>query len=137
MGKFKVFDTINNYIKLYEADEEAAGGAEQGAPTEDQGEDQAVDATGQEGNPAPPQGEQQPKNPENIEVSPTEIVKWAEAMLQALAAEPIDIAALPPNIQKVTAENANEVLNTISALGSLNRNTSEEQTIGNGLKNMI
>lgn len=133
MSKFKVFDTINKYIKLYEADEEAAGGAEQGAPAEDQ----PVDATGQEGNLAPPQADQQPKNPENIEVSPAEIVKWAEAMLQALAAEPIDIASLPPNIQKVTAENANEVLNAISALGSLNRSTSEEQTIGTGLKDMI
>lgn len=134
MSKFKVFDTINKYIKLYEADEEAAAtGGEEGAPAGDQ----PIDATVQEGNPAPPQAEQQEPNPANIEVSPAEIVKWAEAMLQALAADPIDIASLPTNIQKVTAQNANEVLNTISALGSLNRNTSEEQTIGNGLKEMI
>lgn len=135
MSKFKVFDTINKYIKLYEADEETAAG---NSNEEDNStSDQPIDATAQEGNPAPPQAEQQEPNPANIEVSPAEIVKWAEAMLQALAADPIDIASLPTNIQKVTAQNANEVLNTISALGSLNRNTSEEQTIGNGLREMI
>jgi hypothetical protein len=135
MGKFKVFDTINKYIKLYEADENPAE-AEGGAPAE--GADAAADAT--DPNAAGMGGEAQaiPQEEDTV-ISPATKVDWARTMLAALLLPSEKADEIPDELKVPTEENADQVMKLIKGLTSLEKSLSTDdnlsgETMGNALK---
>lgn len=128
MSRFKVFDTIDKLMKLYEADEEM--GAEGGDAPAPEGGEAPQDATE-----AAPQEDQSQEAPPETDAAKTSVtislaqkVDWANIMLRALQLDPktLTIGALPSDLQKVTPQNVDKVINHVkvavdsSAATSLN-----------------
>ena len=131
--KFKIFETINNFRKLYEADEmnqdESAASAEGGTINPEQ----PADAT----NP-PGTGEQDNANP-NLEKG--EKAQWAEIMLKALRMEPSKIGEIPSEFENITDENAEKVKNHIEAIVGLSApleldNELNDESMASGLNSL-
>lgn len=133
MSRFKVFDTIDKLMKLYEADEEM--GAEGGdAPAPEGGGDEGGEVP-QDATEAAPQDDQSQEAPPETDAAKTSVtislaqkVDWANIMLRALQLDPktLTIGALPSDLQKVTPQNVDKVINHVkvavdsSAATSLN-----------------
>jgi hypothetical protein len=109
--KFKIFETINNFRKLYEADEMNQDAA--AAPTEGDmtNPEQPADATN------PPGAEAQDNTNPNLENG--EKAQWAEIMLKALRMEPSKIGEIPSEFENINNENAEKVKKHIEAIVGL------------------
>lgn len=130
MGRFKIFDTIDRYIKLYEADEQEMSG--EGAP---EGQEGAPDATAPQQMPE----QQMPEEPQvphedDTTISPTTKLDWARIMLAALGTSPDEIQNIPKELQVATEQNADAVIDKIRQLVNLEDATSEQQLV-NALNN--
>lgn len=111
--KFKIFETINNFRKLYEADEMNQDGAPAPAPAEADmtNPEQPADATN------PPGTEAQDNANPNLENG--EKAQWAEIMLKALRMEPSKIGEIPSEFENINNENAEKVKKHIEAIVGL------------------
>lgn len=139
MGKFKVFDTIDKFMKLYEADEDPSveggeGGQENAAPEGDAG----VDAT----NP-PMEGEGvDPTETAGAEegefISKAQKAEWAKLMLDALMAPVPPAGRVPSNLMEATPDNADEIIKLIQSLVSIERPLSLDDNVpGESMANAL
>ena len=111
--KFKIFETINNFRKLYEADEMSQDAAPATTPAEGDmtNLEQPADATN------PPGAEEQNNTNPNLENG--EKAQWAEIMLKALRMEPSKIGEIPSEFDNINNENAEKVKKHIEAIVGL------------------
>lgn len=137
MGKFKVFDTIDKFMKLYEADEELAaveGDQNSVAPEGNEG----ADAT----NP-PMEGENQdPTQTAGAEegefISKAQKAEWAKLMLDALMAPVPPAGRVPSNLMEATPDNADEIIKLIQGLVSIERPLSLDDNVpGESMANAL
>jgi hypothetical protein len=109
--KFKIFETINNFRKLYEADEMNQDAAAAPAEGDMTNPEQPADATN------PPGVEDQNNANPNLENG--EKAQWAEIMLKALRMEPSKIGEIPSEFENINNENAEKVKKHIEAIVGL------------------
>lgn len=140
MGKFKVFDTIDRFMKLYEADEDL---------TADGGEDttQGTDATNppaEGGDSAPSAENEAPPETDvaksSVTISLAQKIDWANIMLRALLLEPetMSIGSLSDESLKITPQNVDEVMQQIKfAVDSSSPTALNDKNIEGSLPNEL
>lgn len=134
MSNFKVFNTIEKFMKLYEADEdptaaeggvpaEGAEGAEAGAPPAD-----GADAT------QPQEGAEN----ENEPMANNERVEMAQLLIQALQKQPPSPGEIPEDKLKADENNAQDIINFVRSLVALNTSLSlDDETNSNTMAGAI
>lgn len=134
MSNFKVFNTIEKFMKLYEADEdptaaeggvpaEGAEGAEGGAPPAD-----GADAT------QPQEGAEN----ENEPMANNERVEMAQLLIQALQKQPPSPGEIPEDKLKADENNAQDIINFVRSLVALNTSLSlDDETNSNTMAGAI
>lgn len=126
--KFKTFETIAKFRKLYEAAEDEQP-AENILPAEgEQPVEQPVDAA------APPQDDtadpSQQADPESgTFMSDNQKAELAKMMLDALMMTPPEPGTIPSNLLNVTTNNADEVIKYIQGLNALSSPLSLENDV--------
>lgn len=145
--KFKVFDTIANFRKLYEADEnvEQEAPVEGDAQVEQEAAEQAapVDAT-DPNNAAPEEGNnpEEQADPEAGEfVSDNQKAMFAKMLLDALMAQPPSPGTIPQQWMNATTDNADEIIKYVQGLNALEAplsldNESNPNSMAGALKTM-
>ena len=137
MGNFKVFDTIDKFMKLYEANEELAAV---------EGEQDSVTPEGNEGADAtnpPMEGENQdPRQTAGAEegefISKAQKAEWAKLMLDALMAPVPPAGRVPSNLMEATPDNADEIIKLIQGLVSIERPLSLDDNVpGESMANAL
>jgi hypothetical protein len=130
--KFKTFETIARFKKLYEADEMGQDpAADPAAATPDEGEAAPTDAT----NPPAAQEQQSP------ELTDSERVRWAQTLVKALRMEPGEIGEIPAEFEKITLDNANKVEAHIESIVGLSAplevdNEANSESLASGLNSL-
>lgn len=132
--KFKIFETINRFKKLYEADEmnpEEGGDAVEGAP--------AADATAPPADAAVADPDKQADPESGTFMSDNQKAEMAKMMLDALMMTPPEPGTVPPNLMNVTTDNADEVIKYIQGLNALSAplaldNDADEGSMAGALK---
>lgn len=129
--KFKTFETIARFKKLYEADEMGQDPAADSAATPDEGEAAPTDAT----NPPAAQEQQSP------ELTDSERVRWAQTLVKALRMEPGEIGEIPAEFEKITLDNANKVEAHIESIVGLSAplevdNEANSESLASGLNSL-
>lgn len=135
--KFKIFETINKFKKLYEADEMNANPNAAADPNAAP----AADAT------APPEEEatsdpSKQADPESgTFMSENQKAEMAKMLLDALMMTPPEPGTIPSNLMNVTTDNADEVIKYIQGLNALSAplaldNDTDEGSMGGALKNI-
>jgi hypothetical protein len=135
--RYKVFETIDRYMKLYEADEEntdmeEAGNEDAPAP---------ADATEPQNDENDPSVQAEPES--GIFISDNQKAQFAKMMLDALMTTPPESGTIPPELLNVTTKNADQVikyiqnLNMLSAATSLDGGSTENlDNLGGALKDI-
>lgn len=140
--KFKTFETIARFRKLYEADEMEQGG-DPNAATPDEGGTAPTDAT----NPPAAEGgaESDPNkqaDPEaGVFMSDNQKAEIAKMLIDALMMTPPEPGTIPSNLMNVTTDNADEVIKYIQGLNALSAplsldNDTDENAMGGALKSI-
>jgi hypothetical protein len=141
--KFKTFETIARFRKLYEADEmEQDAAADPNADPAAEGEAPA-DAT----DPAAAEGgaETDPTkqaDPEaGVFMSDNQKAEIAKMLIDALMMTPPEPGTVPSNLMNVTTDNADEVIKYIQGLNALSAplsldNDTDENAMGGALKSI-
>jgi hypothetical protein len=140
MGKFKVFDTIDKFMKLYEADEDpTAGGGEDAT--------QGADATNPPAEGGDPASSAENEAPPETDVAKTSVtislaqkIDWANIMLRALLLEPktMSIGSLSDKSLKITPQNVDEVMQQIKvAVDSSSPTALNDKNIEGSLPNEL
>lgn len=137
--KFKTFETIARFRKLYEADE-----MEQDTTTDPAADGEApADAT----DPAAAEGgaETDPNkqaDPEaGVFMSDNQKAEIAKMLIDALMMTPPEPGTIPSNLMNVTTDNADEVIKYIQGLNALSAplsldNDTDENAMGGALKSI-
>lgn len=133
--KFKTFETIARFKKLYEADEMEQDTAAAAAPAETATPDEGAAAPTDATNP-PGAGEQT-----NPELDNSERVRWAQTMVKALRMEPGEIGEIPAEFEKVTLDNADKVVAHIETIVGLSApleidNEANSESLASGLNSL-
>ena len=133
MGKFKVFDTIDKFMKLYEADEDPAAAEGGDMPAEG---DAGADAT------EPPAEGADPSETAGAEegefISKAQKAEWAKLMLDALMAPVPPAGRVPSNLMEPTPDNADEIIKLIQGLVSIERPLSLDDNVpGESMANAL
>lgn len=140
--KFKVFDTIANFRKLYEADENV----EQEAPVE--GEvptEQDVPADTADPNSGPQEESNNPENQADPEagefISDNQKAMFAKMLLDALMTQPPSPGTIPQQWMNATTDNADEIIKYVQGLNALEAplsldNESNPSSMAGALKTM-
>lgn len=137
--KFKTFETIARFKKLYEADEmgqdptadPAAGGE---APAD------ATDPAAAEGGAeADPNKQADPEA--GVFMSDNQKAEIAKMLIDALMMTPPEPGTIPSNLMNVTTDNADEVIKYIQGLNALSAplsldNDTDENAMGGALKSI-
>ena len=135
--RYKVFETIDRYMKLYEADEEntdmeEVGNEDASAP---------ADATEPQNDENDPSVQAEPES--GIFISDNQKAQFAKMMLDALMTTPPESGTIPPELLNVTTKNADQVikyiqnLNMLSAATSLDGGSTENlDNLGGALKDI-
>lgn len=134
MGKFKVFDTIDKFMKLYEADEDPAA-AEGGEEMPAEGA-AGADAT------EPPAEGADPSETAGVEegefISKAQKAELAKLMLDALMAPIPPAGRVPANLMEATPDNADEIIKLIQGLVSIERPLSLDDSVpGESMANAL
>lgn len=139
--KFKTFETIARFRKLYEADEMEQDAAAD--PTAEGGEAPA-DATdpnagGVEGAEADPTKQADPEA--GVFMSDNQKAEIAKMLIDALMMTPPEPGTIPSNLMNVTTDNADEVIKYIQGLNALSAplsldNDTDENAMGGALKSI-
>lgn len=134
MGKFKVFDTIDKFMKLYEADE---------APAPEGGEGGPVGEPGADASNPPAEGEGTDPNEtagaeEGEFISKAQKAELAKLMLDALMAPIPPAGRVPSNLMEATPDNADEIIKLIQSLVSIERPLSLDDSVpGESMANAL
>ena len=142
--KFKTFETIARFRKLYEADEMEQDAA--AAPAE--GGEAPVDAT--DPNAGAPEGAEgadgtdpnKQADPEaGVFMSDNQKAEIAKMLIDALMMTPPEPGTIPSNLINVTTDNADEVIKYIQGLNALSAplsldNDTDENAMGGALKSI-
>ena len=125
--RYKVFETIDRYMKLYEADEEntdmeEVGNEDASAP---------ADATEPQNDENDPSVQAEPES--GIFISDNQKAQFAKMMLDALMTTPPESGTIPPELLNVTTKNADQVIKYIQNLNMLSAATSLD---GGGTENL-
>ena len=137
--KFKTFETIARFRKLYEADEmeqdQAAEPAEGGEAPAD-----ATDPAAAEGGAeADPTKQADPEA--GVFMSDNQKAEIAKMLIDALMMTPPEPGTIPSNLMNVTTDNADEVIKYIQGLNALSAplsldNDTDENAMGGALKSI-
>ena len=135
--RYKVFETIDRYMKLYEADEENTDMEEVG----DEAAATPSDATEPQDDENDPSVQAEPES--GIFISDNQKAQFAKMMLDALMTTPPESGTIPPELLNVTTKNADQVikyiqnLNMLSAATSLDGGSTENlDNLGGALKDI-
>lgn len=126
MSNFKVFNTIEKLMKLYEADED---------PTAAEGGDAGADAT----EPPPTEGGDPTADPEaqadadqGTFMSDNQKAEMAQLLIQALQKEPPAPGEIPEDKLNANTNNADDIINFVRSLVALNTSLSlDDETNSN------
>lgn len=126
MSNFKVFNTIEKLMKLYEADED---------PTAIEGGDAGADAT----EPPPTEGGDPTADPEaqadadqGTFMSDNQKAEMAQLLIQALQKEPPAPGEIPEDKLNANTNNADDIINFVRSLVALNTSLSlDDETNSN------
>lgn len=133
MSNFKVFNTIEKLMKLYEADED---------PTAIEGGDAGADATepppteggdmGAEGGDPTADPEAQANADQGTFMSDNQKAEMAQLLIQALQKEPPAPGEIPEDKLNANTNNADDIINFVRSLVALNTSLSlDDETNGN------
>lgn len=136
--KFKTFETIARFRKLYEADE-----MEQDPAADPAGGEAPADAT----DPAAAEGDAETDpnkqaDPEaGVFMSDNQKAEIAKMLIDALMMAPPEPGTIPSNLINVTTDNADEVIKYIQGLNALSAplsldNDTDENAMGGALKSI-
>ena len=138
--KFKTFETIARFRKLYEADEmeqdTAADPAEGGEAPADATDPNVGGAEGAETDPT------KQADPEaGVFMSDNQKAEIAKMLIDALMMTPPEPGTIPSNLMNVTTDNADEVIKYIQGLNALSAplsldNDTDENAMGGALKSI-
>lgn len=116
--KFKTFETIAKFRKLYEADEIGQEQPAEGADTPDATNPPAEGAVEGEGDAASDPNKQ--ADPESgTFMSDNQKAEMAKMILDALMMTPPEPGTIPSNLMNVTTDNADEVIKYVQGLNAL------------------
>lgn len=134
MGKFKVFDTIDKFMKLYEADEDPTAEGSEAAPAEGAAPDASnPPAEGENPDPSQAAGAE-----EGEFISKAQKAEWAKLMLDALMAPVPPTGRVPANLMEATPDNADEIIKLIQSLVSIERPLSlDDNAPGESMANAL
>lgn len=126
MSNFKVFNTIEKLMKLYEADED---------PTAIEGGDAGADAT----EPPPTEGGDPTADPkaqadadQGTFMSDNQKAEMAQLLIQALQKEPPAPGEIPEDKLNANTNNADDIINFVRSLVALNTSLSlDDETNSN------
>ena len=137
--KFKTFETIARFRKLYEADEmeqDAAADPTAGGEAPADATDPAAAEGGAEADPT------KQADPEaGVFMSDNQKAEIAKMLIDALMMTPPEPGTIPSNLMNVTTDNADEVIKYIQGLNALSAplsldNDTDENAMGGALKSI-
>ena len=137
--KFKTFETIARFRKLYEADEmeqDAAADPSAGGEAPADATDPAAAEGGAETDP------NKQADPEaGVFMSDNQKAEIAKMLIDALMMTPPEPGTIPSNLMNVTTDNADEVIKYIQGLNALSAplsldNDTDENAMGGALKSI-
>lgn len=126
--KFKIFETLENFRKLYEAaEDEMQAPADATAPTPEGAED------------ADPAKQANPED--GVFMSDNQKAEIAKMILDALMMTPPAPGTIPSNLMNVTTDNADEVIKYVQGLNALSAplsldNDADDSTMAGALKDI-
>lgn len=141
--KFKTFETIARFRKLYEADEmEQDAAADPNADPAAGGEapaDATDPAAAEGGAEADPTKQADPEA--GVFMSDNQKAEIAKMLIDALMMTPPEPGTIPSNLMNVTTDNADEVIKYIQGLNALSAplsldNDTDENAMGGALKSI-
>ena len=137
--KFKTFETIARFKKLYEADEMEQDPTADPAASGEAPADATDPAAAEGAADADPNKQADPEA--GVFMSDNQKAEMAKMLIDALMMTPPEPGTIPSNLMNVTTDNADEVikyiqgLNALSAPLSLNNDT-DENAMGGALKSI-
>lgn len=132
LKRFKVFETLERYMKLYEAAEDEAESA--GAEETDSAAEAPADATEPQSSGESPEEQAAPE--EGVFMSDNQKAQFAKMMLDALMMTPPDAGTIPNELMNVTTQNADAVIKYIQNLNSMNAATALDSSTPQSLDNL-
>jgi hypothetical protein len=133
LKKLKVFETIEKYMKLYEAADDENQQAEPDNAATDAPTD-AADATEPQTEGDMPEEQAAPE--EGVFMSDNQKAQFAKMMLDALMMTPPDAGTIPNELMNVTTQNADAVIKYIQNLNGLNAATTLDDSSPQSLDNL-
>lgn len=130
LKKLKVFETIEKYMKLYEA----ADDENQQVEPDDAATDAPADATEPQSEGDMPEEQAAPE--EGVFMSDNQKAQFAKMMLDALMMTPPDAGTIPNELMNVTTQNADAVIKYIQNLNGLNAATTLDGSSPQSLDNL-
>lgn len=133
LKKLKVFETIDHFMKIYEAAKEQDG-EDMNMEQEDNNEEVPQDATEPQSEGDTPEEQAAPE--QGIFMSDNQKAQFAKMMLDALMMTPPDAGTIPNELMNVTTQNADSVIKYIQNLNSMNAATSLDGAAPQSLDNL-
>ena len=132
LKRFKVFETLERYMKLYEAAEDET----ESAPAEetDSAAEAPADATEPQSSGESPEEQAAPEA--GVFMSDNQKAQFAKMMLDALMMTPPDAGTVPNELMNVTTQNADAVIKYIQNLNSMNAATALDGSTPQSLDNL-
>ena len=132
--KFKIFETLENFRKLYEAAEDGMEQTPEQAPAD-------ATAPAPEGDDAAADPDKQADPEAGVFMSDNQKAEIAKMMLDALMMTPPEPGTIPSNLMNVTTDNADEVIKYIQGLNALSAplsldNDADENSMAGALKDI-
>ena len=132
--KFKIFETLENFRKLYEAAEDGMGQVPEQAPAD-------ATAPAPEGDDAAADPNKQADPEAGVFMSDNQKAEMAKMILDALMMTPPEPGTIPSNLMNVTTDNADEVIKYVQGLNALSAplsldNDADENSMAGALKDI-
>jgi hypothetical protein len=137
--KFKTFETIARFRKLYEADEMEQDQAADPAASGEAPADATDPAAAEGGAETDPNKQADPEA--GVFMSDNQKAEIAKMLIDALMMTPPEPGTIPSNLMNVTTDNADEVIKYIQGLNALSAplsldNDTDENAMGGALKSI-
>lgn len=137
--KFKTFETIARFRKLYEANEMEQDAAADLAASDEAPADATDPATAEDAVETDPNKQADPEA--GIFMSDNQKAEIAKMLIDALMMTPPEPGTIPSNLMNVTTDNADEVIKYIQGLNALSAplsldNDTDENAMGGALKSI-
>lgn len=131
--KFKIFETLENFRKLYEAAEDEVQAVEQAPADATAPPAETADASTDPSKQASPE--------QGVFMSENQKAEMAKMLLDALMMTPPEPGTIPSNLMNVTTDNADEVIKYVQGLNALSAplsldNDADENSMAGALKDI-